>query len=151
MYPPYLSDIASIKIIKEKSDILIPDDILRQYYSSKNNVTISINEFTNSKISLTITDTNSLPYEYSNNYKIFKKNNVEKTTIDESKIIPATENSTSAYIPDTSSMKPVWEEVLKNEVDTEKSLIHYNQINKYSFEKTYEWNNIYGTLETRNL
>lgn len=152
IYPPYLSDIASIKIIKEQSDIVIPDDILRQYYSSKDNVTITINELTNSKISLTITDTNSLPYEYSNNYRIFKKNNIEiPATIDESKIIPATENSTSAYIPDTSSIKPAWEEVSKAEIDTEKSLIHYNKINEYSFEKTYDWSNIYGALEERKL
>ena len=72
-YPAQIINVEKIKILKEESDVKIPDDILRFCYSSKNNVTVSINELTKTGIEISIKDTNELQYEYSNTYKINKK------------------------------------------------------------------------------
>lgn len=67
-YPAQFEDIGKIEITKEESDVEIPINILRYCYSSKDNVSVTINEFTNEKISISITDTNEYPYDYSNDY-----------------------------------------------------------------------------------
>lgn len=72
-YPAQIINVEKIKILKEESDVKIPDDILRFCYSSKNNVTVSINELTKTGIEIIIKDTNELQYEYANTYKINKK------------------------------------------------------------------------------
>lgn len=72
-YPAQLGNVGKIEITKDKSDIPIPDDILRFCYSSKDNVTITISELSNSGITLNIKDTNELSYNYSHSYIINKK------------------------------------------------------------------------------
>lgn len=72
-YPARLGKVEKIEIIKEKSEVEIPEKYLKYYYNSRNNVTISIEEFESDRLGLTIVDTNELPYEYSTNYKIYKK------------------------------------------------------------------------------
>ncbi len=72
-YPAQLGNIGKIEIIKEKSDINIPDEILRFCYNSKDKVTVTILELTRNGITLIIKDTNDLPYNYSHNYIINKK------------------------------------------------------------------------------
>lgn len=62
-----------VEILKEKSDIKIPDNILRYCYSSRNNVIVSIFEVSKTGIKIIIKDTNELQYEYSNSYKINEK------------------------------------------------------------------------------
>ena len=76
-YPAQITNIEKIEILKEKSDIKIPDNILRYCYSSRNNVIVSISEVSKTGIEIIIKDTNELQYEYSNSYKInkFWKNN----------------------------------------------------------------------------
>ena len=71
-YPGGLGNVEKIRIIKENSNVTIPENILRYCYSSRDNVKISISEITNTKISLTITDTNELPYTFSNDYTLRK-------------------------------------------------------------------------------
>ncbi len=72
-YPAQITNIEKIEILKEKSDIKIPDNILRYCYSSRNNVIVSISEVSKTGIEIIIKDTNELQYEYSNSYKINKK------------------------------------------------------------------------------
>lgn len=72
-YPAQIGNVQKIEIVQEKSNIEIPDHILRYCYSSKENVAVSINDFTKSSISFNIEDTNELAYTYSNDYKIYKK------------------------------------------------------------------------------
>lgn len=72
-YPAQIINVEKIKILKEESDVKIPDNILRFCYSSKNNVNVSINELTKNGIEISIKDTNELQYEYANTYKINKK------------------------------------------------------------------------------
>lgn len=96
-YPAQLGNVGKIEIIKEKSDIQIPDNIIRYCYNSKDKVNVTISELTNSGITLTITDENELPYNYSHNYKINKKVKNENYTGVGQKIGEDTENSTSGF------------------------------------------------------
>lgn len=98
-FPEQIFHVGKIKIVKEKSDISIPEKVLKYYNSSRNNVEVSVSELTKTGMSIAIKDTNEIPYQYSNTYKIYKKNKQaeEKIEIDTNKIIPATENSTSSY------------------------------------------------------
>lgn len=96
-YPAQLGNVGKIKIIKEKSDITIPDNVLRFYYSSRDNINVTVSELTNNGISFTITDTNELPYSYSNEYVIYKKVKNENYTGVGYKIGEDTEYSTSGY------------------------------------------------------
>lgn len=74
-----ISNVEKIEIIKEKSDIPIPEDILKYCYSSHDNVSVSISEFTNTKIALDIVDHNELPYEYFDEYCILKYNEITQS------------------------------------------------------------------------
>lgn len=96
-YPARLGHVKKIKIINEKSDIQIPESVLRYCYSSINNVKVTISELTNSEISLTIVDTNQYPYEYSHSYTIYKKGKNKNYTGIGYKIGEDTENFTSGY------------------------------------------------------
>lgn len=72
-YPAQIINVEKIEILKEKSDIKIPDDILRFCYNSRNKVTVSVSELTRTGIEIIIKDTNELQYDYSNSYQINKK------------------------------------------------------------------------------
>ena len=99
-YPAQIGNVRKIKIVKEKSDITIPENILRYCYSSKDNVTVTINEFTKTSVSIIVEDTNEIPYKYTNNYIIYKKvKNEDYTGIGE-QIGENTENSTAGYTRD---------------------------------------------------
>lgn len=95
--PGKLCKVGKIKILKEESDVVIPDDVFRFYYNSYNNVDVTVFEATSKGISFTITDTNEKPYEYSNKYIINKKiKNEEYTGIGE-KLGEDTGNSIAGY------------------------------------------------------
>lgn len=96
-YPAQLGNIGNIEIIEEKSNIDIPDYILRYCYSSYDNIQVTINELTNKGITLSITDTNELPYNYAHSYKINKEVKNEEYTGVGQKIGEDTENTTSGY------------------------------------------------------
>jgi len=90
--------VRKIKIIKEKSDRKISEHILRYAYNSKDNVKVTVNEFTSTGIAFTIIDTNELPYDYSHSYRIEKKvKNPDYTEIGQ-KIGEDTQNSIAGYI-----------------------------------------------------
>lgn len=95
--PAQLVGVRKIKIIKEKSDREISKQKLQYAYSSKDNVTVTVNEFTSTGITFTIIDTNELPYNYSHNYRIEKKvKNPDYTGVGQI-IGEDTENSIAGY------------------------------------------------------
>ena len=143
-YPEQPSNVEKIEIVNEESNVVIPDDVLRYCYSSKNNVQVSIEDFTKTGLSITIKDTNEYKYDYSKNeYKINKKNKeAENITVDTNQIIPATENSTSSYNPgETTSL---WEEAPK--ISDEDTIVTSNQIDDNTVEKICDWTNTYEDL-----
>lgn len=96
-YPAQLANIGKIKIIKEESDISIPDDIIRFCYNSKDKVDINILKISNTDITLNISDKNDLPYNYSHSYIINKKVKNENYTGIGKPIGENTENSTAGF------------------------------------------------------
>ena len=96
-YPAHLSNITKIEIIEEESNVEIPENILRYCYSSIDNVNVTINELKTSGITLTITDTNEIPYKYAHSYKINKEVKNENYTGIGQIIGEDTENSTSGF------------------------------------------------------
>lgn len=76
-YPASIYNVKKIKILNERSNIIIPEKHLKYCFSSKDKVKISLSEFTDTKIVLDIIDENERQYEYPNSYSIEKK--VENT------------------------------------------------------------------------
>lgn len=96
-YPAQLGKVDKIKITKEKSDVEIPEIILRECYSSRDNVNVIISELTSKGMSITIEDTNEYPYDFFENYIISKKVKNENYTGNGQKIGEDTEYSTSGF------------------------------------------------------
>ncbi len=72
-YPAQFSHITKTEFVKEKSDIEIPESILKSCYNSEKNIRVTIHEISDSGIALFIVDANKYPYNYSHNYTINKK------------------------------------------------------------------------------
>ena len=123
--PARIGNVVNIEIVKENSDIQIPENIIKTVYNSKENVSMSVLEFTNTKISINIIDTNENPFNYSNGYKIFKYN----------------ENGIQAL-----------EEVPKiSDVRIEDTVKNYENNKEKSLKKECDWTTVYGKLEERKI
>ncbi len=111
-----------IKILNQNSLNKIPMQILRKYYYSEDNVSVKINEFTKTGINYCIIDNNEFPYNYGNGltYKILKNKNEEYYI--------------EKKISDTS-----WRD----------TIVSSKEVNNNIFEKTYNWENLYGKLDKR--
>lgn len=96
-YPAQLGNVGKVEIIKEKSNVVIPNNILRDFYSFGEKVNITVLELTNTGVSLTITDTNELPYDFAHSYTISKKVKNENYTGKGQKNGEDTENSTAGF------------------------------------------------------
>lgn len=108
-------DVKKIEIVKESSDTQIPEYILRRVYNRSDNISISIDEFLPTKLTLTIKDTNpyKIEYKYSNDYYISHRNNSEGN-------------------------------LQKNEFSKIESI----KINDNTIKNIYNWENVYGKLES---
>ncbi len=84
-YPGDYSNVKKIKILKEESDIDIPDDILEYAYRKDDRVSIKKEEFTKDRIVLTMIDKNELTYnlgnDNKNNYYLKNDNTYEIGTL----------------------------------------------------------------------
>ena len=103
-----------IEILKEESEKEISKNELQYCYSKRENVEMYLQEFKNEKIVIKIKDTNEIPYEYTKNFTILRKNeNYVEPTFDSSRVIGEnTKNSTAGYLgPENPSFE--WEEVMK--------------------------------------
>ncbi len=129
--------VGKIEILEEDSNTKIPEDVLREFYSSFDNVKITVEELTNTKISFNINDKNELKYNYLDSYRILKKN-VE--------IIPPETNTNAGY-SNTSATSITWEEPKKiSEIESKKTKTFENTNNNI-ITKTFDWSNLYGELE----
>lgn len=118
---PTISNVGRIEIIKEQSNIIIPEKAIKSFYNSRENVDIMVNEMSQSKLVFTISDKNEYPYDYANEYRILK----EKDT----------------------SMKEVSR--IRNIEDRE--IVGTIEKNENGIKCSYDWENIYGKLEERLL
>lgn len=153
-FPGQINNVGRIEIIREKSEIEIPDDVLRFYNNSEDKVEIKISELTNRGLTIEITDSNQLPYEYSDEYVIYKEVKNENYTGVGEKIGEDTENSTSGYTG--TGTEYIWEELEKNVGADIKSTIEYLKYNLPNIDsensyiiigKKIDWTPVYGELE----
>lgn len=144
-YPAQLSEVKKIKITKQKSDVEIPENIIKFCCNSTENVKYTIEELTNSGITFTITDTNELPYTYGHRYSISKKNENQNQGYVISK---PTGNFTGSY----SGTGPIWSILEANSnipsEDTEQILFTTTQNNKFVQKRKIDWTPLYGKLES---
>lgn len=97
-YPAQLGKARKIIVLKEKSEKEIPKEDLKYCYSSETKVSQYINEITPTSLTITITDTNEMPYEYYTDYKIYKEEINENYSEEEYWIQGNEGNSTPAYV-----------------------------------------------------
>ena len=132
----------TIQILKENSDVTIPEKALKYFYSSRDNVLVSNINVTQTGISFEIKDTNEYKYEYTNKYTLFKKN-PEAEQVEAPDMPIVTGNTTSSY---EGSGIPLWEEASKfSTVNSEETVIS-EDITEDTVRKTCDWTNIYGKL-----
>ncbi len=97
-FPVQFGDVGKIKILKDKSDIEISKNSLRYAYSSIDNISIIIDEFTKSDISFYIIDVNEIPYDYHfYDYRIYKEVKNENYTGIGYRIGEDSTNSTAGF------------------------------------------------------
>lgn len=77
-----IMNVGKIEILKEKSGVEIPKDMLIACYNSKKQIEIFDVDIKNNSIEYKIKDTNDYPYEFSENYELYK---VEKNEENENK------------------------------------------------------------------
>lgn len=150
IWPAPIRNVKKIKITKEESDIKLSNDLLNFWYSSIDNVSFEVNEFTRSGIILKITDTNEIPFEYSNEYIIQKKVKNENYTGTGYVIGESTATSTSGFTGTGSEYN--WIELnRKSEVsmeDTIEILSYSQEIGDYYITgRKVNWSKFYGELD----
>ena len=156
-YPMQIHNVGKIEITKDQTDITIPENILRYYNSSKENVDINVSEITNKGITINIIDTNEIPYRYSNDYVIYKETVNESYTGEGENIGENTGNSTAGYTGTGSEY--IWDELEKNpDIKIEDTIDDsiYNlpnmteEDNYHVTGKKIDWTNLYGELDNGN-
>ena len=133
----YDAIIENVEILKEESNIKIPQDVIVNAYSSKDNVKISFDSgyINNSGMKFTITDTNEYKYDYDiMEYKLYKYNPPPTTT----EVIETEEGmATPGYDP--------WPKITRiNNLSTEQN---YTIDGNGQINLEINWSEIYGELE----
>lgn len=163
--PPIIGGVRKYKILKEESDIKIPEYAMQHCYNTPTNVMVHVSEISNEKIEFRILDTNEIPYEYDFGYSLFKKNieneeynnklieenkkeREEKSTTKKGSVTTKT-NTVEPYNPDISKYKTVWESVNQKEIASIEEMIKIvdNTPGHFDIEGKVNWKYLYGTLE----
>lgn len=152
-YPAQIHHVNKIEIVKDTTQISIPDDVIRYYNNSKDKVNLQITELTTKGITITVEDKNDLPYEYTNDYVIYQEVKNENYTGVGETIGKNSENSTSGYTG--TGTEYIWKELNKNAdvkmEETIEDLIYNlpNQTDNNHFTiigKKINWEKLYGEL-----
>ena len=153
--PAEIGNVVKYKILKEESDIEIPEFAIKFCYNSTNNALMHVRNFTNTEIEFRILDINEIPYEYDFDYSIYKKQIVANSENEETKDsnVIEMENTTiiESYNPDGTYKNP-WEEAkLIGRVEERYNNYTWNVVDStyghYDIEAKYDWTKLYGVLE----
>ncbi len=142
-YPAQLGNVGKIEIIKDKSDLEIPEEILKFCYSSSDNVNVEILELTCNGIELNIIDSNNMEYNYSHNYKIYEKVKNENYPEEGYKIGETTENSTAGL--SGTGLEYIWKEkdTISDILSKDTEIVQENDM-----QRKFDWTYLYGELES---
>ncbi len=155
MHPQQLGNVQKIEIVKEKSKVEIPEEYVKFYYNSNDNIEITINELTESGITFSIKDKNQYPYEYSKSYNIYKKIKNPNYPSEGEQIGEDTENSTSGYTG--AGVEYNWVELdpisdISSEETSEELVYNLPNIeeneNYVVTGRKFNWSKLYGNLES---
>jgi len=129
--------IEKVEIVKEKSDIELPRDIIVKAYSSKKKIEVNIDKqkSNNSKITFVITDNNEFKYDYA-----IMKYDIRKYNAPPTKTEVIYENNTTSiagYDP--------WPEITK--IKDTSTTANYTITENGKLNVEIDWTNIYGKLE----
>ena len=142
-YPAQLGNVGKIEIIKDKSDVEIPEEILKFCYSSSDNVNVEILELTCNGIELNIIDSNNMEYNYSHNYKIYEKVKNENYPEEGYKIGETTENSTAGL--SGTGLEYIWKEkdTISDILSKDTEIVQENDM-----QRKFDWTYLNGELES---
>ncbi len=141
-----LYDVGKIEIVKEQSDIEIPDEAIKAYYNTTDKVSIEINQLTNTQLDFTITDTNELIFDYSKKYRIYKNTEAgEEENIEE---LLGTENSLPSNMRVSNGFG---KELNRSSNIKEEDISGYIETNGNISKCSYNWEDIYGKLGERRI
>ena len=129
--------IENIEIVKEKSEVEIPNDILVKAYSSKDNISISLdNEISsNKRINFIITDNNEFKYDYSTMKYDLRKHNTAPTSTE----IVYSENGSASILP-----YDPWPELPKINDSSNEESFALDENGQLSVD--IDWTEVYGEI-----
>lgn len=134
-----IQNVGKIEIIDNSLNYLIPNDILKKFYTTYDNVNVKIESLTNTGITFTITDKNDIKYNFNNHCAMFK--NVAEKPSNE----PIIGEDGSISIPAYEGDK--WQELSKVS-DAVENKTNIENIDENTKRITYDWSNIYGPLKS---
>ena len=133
-----LRNVGKIEII-DNANQLISDEILKRLNTTYDNVEVSIENLTNTKLIFTITDNNDIKYEFASKFYL-SKNIAEKT---DKNLIENDDGSIIILPYDGDKWQLIYETPndMKNVAATE-------TIDENSTRWTFDWSKVYGSLES---
>ena len=129
--------VEKIENYDKNSNYIIPNSILKKFYTTFDNVEVNIENLTNARITFNVTDKNDLKYSFNNNCTIFK--NVAEQPSSEPIISENGSTSISGYQGDK------WQELSKIS-DNIENKADIENIDESTKKISYDWSNIYGFL-----
>lgn len=132
-----IQNVGKIEIVDDENEQLISNDILKKFYTSFDNVDISIDNLTNTGLTMTVTDNNNLKYEFANKFTLSR--NIAKKP--DNSVIKYDDGSIaiSGYEGDK------WQELSKIS-DNVANTGTAETINENTTRWTFDWSNIYGPI-----
>ena len=131
-----INTVSKIEITGNENKSVVTNDILKKLYTTFDNVKANIDNITNTEITMTITDSNDIKYEFANTYTLSK--NIAKKP--EAPIITEEGMSMPGYTGDK------WEELEKISNQNLKNECIVETIDSNTSKRTYNWTDIYGSL-----
>ena len=132
-------NVGKIEITNSNTNYLIPEDILKKFYTTFDNVDVNVENITNKGITFTITDKNNVKYNLKNNCALFR--NIANKPSNE----PIIGEDGSMTIPGYEGDK--WQELAEISDDIENTA-NIQNIDENTNRYTYNWSNIYGNLKS---
>ena len=131
IYPAIISNVGKIEIIKEQTDIAIPDKYLEYYNKPTNNMSVSLLSLTKNGISFIVSSEIEFSSEYSENYDISINGDITEGNLAGIAYSKKLEKKENASIEDTIQLTAELE----------------NNSNIYFGKYDVDWTQIYGELE----
>lgn len=152
--PPTINNVRKYKILKEKSEIEIPEYAIKKCYNSIDSVIRHVRSITNSGIELRILDTNAIPYEYDFNYYIYEWIKSVPNNESDSKVENTQNGGTIIHPSNKSNNSNVsrWEELeIIGRPEERYENITFDVVDSsyghYDIEAKYDWTKLYGKLK----